>query len=324
MRAISVLVVVASALVAREAAAEDLHLSWSAPEGCPSEHQVREAALRAASTETPRDALDAQALVDRGERWTVTIRMKRAGLVAAERHLEATSCGALADATSVILAMALVPPRRDDAQGAEPPLPDAIPASPARPGLAAAEAEAERTVSSVPARGPPARGFAASASLATDGTTLPSPAVGGRAGLAWTPSRARVEIAGAYFSDQSKTTGTSEAGARLTLVAAGARGCWAVAQGDVELSPCAGADVQVVQARGYGAASNYDASAAWIAAAGGALVRVPVTGWLALRGDVDAIGPLSRPRFVVEGEGAVHRPASFGVRAGIGAELLFL
>jgi hypothetical protein len=169
-----------------------------------------------------------------------------------------------------------------------------------------------------------AHALAASASLHADGTTLPSAALGGRAALAWTPSRLRLEGGGAYFSEQSKTTGTSAAGAAFTLLVADARACWAVARSGVELSPCIGADVEVVQARGFGAAKNYDASAAWVSATGGALLRVPVTSWLALRADAGAVVPLSRPRFVVEGDGAVHRPAPLGVRGGIGAELLFL
>ena len=79
-----------------------------------------------------------------------------------------------------------------------------------------------------------------------------------------------------------------------------------------------------MKAHGFGAASNYDASAAWVAAAGGALVRVPVRSWLSLRADADALVPVTRPRFVVEGDGAVHQPASIGLRAAIGAELHFL
>jgi hypothetical protein len=54
------------------------------------------------------------------------------------------------------------------------------------------------------------------------------------------------------------------------------------------------------------------------------LFRIPLASWLALRGDVDALVPLSRPRFVVEGDGAVHKPASLGIRGAIGAEVSFL
>jgi hypothetical protein len=153
---------------------------------------------------------------------------------------------------------------------------------------------------------------------------MPSVAPGLRATVAWTPSRARLEVGGAYFAGPSKTTDTSEAGARFAMLVVGVRGCWAVARGTVELFPCAGADLQVMSARGFGATTtNLEASAAWVEAAGGILVRVPVSSWLALRADLDGLVPLTRPRFVVLGDGAVHKPAPLGARAGIGAELLF-
>ena len=316
MRALVILLTfAAAALLAREARAdEDLQLSWQAPVGCPSAEQVRDAALRTASHAARREPLEADVRVEHGERWAVIIRTRRAGVPAAERRLEATSCSALADATAVILALALIP----EAPG---PAPAAAPAPVSVPEADRAHApEADRThVDTVSAHS-----VAASASLATDANTLPAPALGGRAALAWTPGPARIELSGGYFSDQSKTTATSPAGATFALLVAGGRGCWAVARGAVELSPCLGAEVAMVKARGFGAANNYDASAAWLAAAGGALLRVPVASWLALRADADAVVPLSRPTFVVEGDGAVHRPASLGVRAAIGAELLFL
>ena len=349
MRATVVLVtLVASALVAGKAVAgDDLRLSWQAPAGCPQASQVRDAALRAVARER-RDGepLEADARVEHGERWTVVIRTRRAGVAAAERRLDATSCGALADATAVILALALIPEAPaplattpPEAQltaplpaATTPPAGEATAPSPATtrvaepPPLAAVAPVAPRAGGAEhrPSDRVSTHSIGVSASVATDATTLPAPAVGGRAALAWTPGPARVELGGGYFSDQSKTTGTSPAGASFTLLVAGGRGCWAVARGAIELSPCIGAEVAIVNARGFGAASNYEASAAWVSGAGGALLRVPVAPWLALRADADALVPLARPRFVVEGDGAVHQPGSLGVRGAIGAELLFL
>ena len=327
-------------LVAKHAAADDLRLSWHAPPGCPSAERVRDAALRSTGKEA-REPLEAEARVERGDRWRVTIRSTRNGTPAEERTVEGASCAAVAEATSVILAIAMIPPGRDAEakakaapereSAASSPDPSAS-ASPA-PRASTSEGEGPRASTNEAAEksaGAPAdreayrRSFAGMAGGATDATTLPAAALGGRIGLAWTPGRARVEIAGSYFSGQSKTTDASQAGARFTLLVAGARGCWALLRGAVELSPCAGADVQVMRAKGFGAAQNYDASGAWLSAAGGALVRVPLGSWFALRADADAIVPLSRPTFVVEGDGAVHRPSSIGARAGIGAELLFL
>ena len=315
MRAISVFVGIAVALVAQRASADDLALTWRAPEGCPPASAVHEAAIRGAGDNHA--PLDADALVtqEQPDRWSVTIRTKRAGVASADRRLDASSCAALADATAVILSLALVPPAPAPA-----PVPAPAPAPAPVPPPARAPAP-DRSPSDLSAYAHP---LAVSASVATDATTLPSPAVGGHAAIAFLPGRARIEVAGGYFAEQSQTTGTSLAGATFTLLSTGVRGCWAIVREDVELSPCAGADVQVMSARGFGAARNYDASAAWMSVSGGALLRIPLTSWVALRAQVDAIVPLSRPSFVVEGDGAVHRPAGLGARAGIGAELLFL
>lgn len=334
MRAVNVLAALAVALAAPRAWAGELHLSWRAPDGCPSQKQVHDAAVRSAEASSG-EALDADARVEHGDRWSVTIRTTRSGSAAAERRLEAASCGALADATAVILATALIPageaPALASADGpasagaASGPASAAGPAAASASGPAAASAPAsERDRAAAGADGPYAHALAASAALVTDSTTLPSPALGGRAGLAWTPGRARIELAGSYFADQSRTTPASSAGATFSLLTTGGRGCWAIVRGDIELSPCVGGDAQVISARGFGAAQNHDRGAAWFSVTGGALFRVPVASWLALRADADVNVPLSRPRFVVEGDGAVHKPAAFGVRAGIGAELLFL
>ena len=359
MRAIPFAVAALAMLVAKEAAAEDLRLSWRAPAGCPSSEHVRDAALRSAGTDAAREPLEAEARVEHGDRWRVTILTTRNGTPSAERRLEAASCAALADATAVILAIAMIPAGRAvettgaregerdaDAKAKTDADADAKAKTDAKANAdadarARAEAEegarghgdgagaggggaareAERIGGPNPAY---AHGFAGSVAGATDGTTLPSAALGVRLGLAWTPRRARIEIGGSYFSAQSKTTDASLAGARFTLLVAGGRACWAVLQGSVEIAPCAGADVQVMKAKGFGASQNYDAKGTWMSATGGVLVRVPLLPWLALRADADAIVPITRPRFVVEGEGAVHRPSAIGARAGIGAELLFL
>ncbi len=352
MRAISLAVALVAVLVAKRAAAEDLRLLWWAPAGCPTREHVRDAALKSAGKGGV-EPLDAEVRIEQGERWRVTIRSSRNGTAAEERTVEGASCAAVADATAVILAIAMIPPGKDAAAAAAANARQAVggeatataTTDPEASANANADADARATAdgkanadatrssgatgagSGAERPAGAARGrhaFAAMVGGATDGTTLPSAALGGRVGLAWTPGRGRIEVAGSFFSSQSKTTATSTAGARFNLLDAGARGCWALLQGAVELSPCAGIDVQSVSAKGFGATQNYDANGTWVSAAGGALIQVPLASWFALRADADAIVPLSRPTFVVEGDGAVHRPSSIGARAGIGAELLFL
>jgi hypothetical protein len=97
-----------------------------------------------------------------------------------------------------------------------------------------------------------------------------------------------------------------------------------VKAGPFEGAPCGGAALAFVDASGFGAQTNYAASARWVDVAGGALARVKVARWLALRATVEVTAPLSRPTFVVEGEGDVHRPAAFGGAASLGAEALIL
>lgn len=324
MRAVALATVAVLAVLAnaRDAAAGELALTWTAPPGCPTTNDLRDAVLRSGAGASPGARIEAVARVEHGERWSVILQTTRAGVASPERRLEATSCRALADATAVILALALIPEEAaapsTHERGPEAPPREAAPAMTAPLPLAAS---AER---SARAPEPGRHTFGASASLATDAATLPSPALGARAALAWTPGRGRLELSGSYFTAQSQTTGLSAAGASFASGVLGARAGWTLVESVVEVSPRVGADVELLRARGFGAANNYDASAAWLSATGGALFVVPLSSFLALRADADAVVPLARPRFVVDGEGAVHRPASFGLRAGIGAELRFL
>src|SRR5436309_2597693 len=80
------------------------------------------------------------------------------------------------------------------------------------------------------------------AAIAADSSTLPSPAGGGAASIAWTPGRARFELGGSLWAGQSRTTGGAAAGAKLSLASAGLRGCYAILRSDLEIAPCAGAD----------------------------------------------------------------------------------
>lgn len=159
---------------------------------------------------------------------------------------------------------------------------------------------------------------------ATETTALPSAELGGGGSLAWTPGALRIELDGGASAPQSRTAPESTAGARFTAAAVGAGACHAIARRPVELSPCAGARVHFVYARGFGATANYDASARWAAVDAGLLARVPITSSFALRARLDGEVPLARPTFAVEDVGDVHRPRPIGARGTFGAELTFL
>lgn len=330
--------VAASLVAARADAADLLRLSWDAPSGCPSGDSVRAAAVRNAPPAAV--PLEADAVVSHRDRWTVTLRTRRPD-ASGERVLEAASCNALADATAVILALALVPPGQAvtpspalvaaNVTANATPEPSGQPANPAAaPAPVATKApEEDRATSSSPANpakpgpsGPPAIALGAFAS--TDAMTLPTVALGGGGSLAWTPGSLRIEASASVFAGQSQTIDASTAGARFSMTSLGAGACYTLLHGALELAPCGGGSMHWVSAEGFGATANYDATSRWAAVDGGLLARAPLTSWLALRARADGLVPLGRPSFEVENEGVVHKPPPFGIRAALGAELNFL
>lgn len=317
--ALAITAVVAALPASARADVDDvdgLRLAWTAPPGCPSSAEVRAATLRGVEA---RDAsggvLEAEARVERredGVGWRVRLRTRQ-GASTGERAIEAATCGALADATAVILALALAPPGAG-AMSASPTLAPEAPAS-----------EPERARRGTGARSAGERLLALGASAAGDASTLPAATLGGSLTLAWTPGRFRVELDARRWASRSASVPSSIAGARFSMTSVGGRGCWtALTSGLVDVAPCAGADAHLVTASGYGADANFAAGAEWAAIAGGALARLSLTSWLALRARAEAFVPLARPTFVVENDGLVHRPPTLGAAASLGAELLFL
>lgn len=324
-------------LAATPAAASNLRLDWRAPEGCPSEDNVRAAALRSAGPGTQPDAaLEAEAVVSRtaNASWRVHLTTKR-GAAIGERDLEAATCRGVADATAAILGLALVPAvvsslddvditqgkvaAADITQGKV----AAAAPEPVVPFTPRAEPERVRPRASVgDAKGPPV--LAAGLSGAAQAATLPSAAVGGAMTVAWTPGRARIEASASIWSAQSQTTTSSEMGARFAMTAIGGSACWALVKSAVELGPCAGGEVAFVGAEGFGAKENRSANARWASASGSVLAGIPLGSMISIRARLDALVPLSRPTFVVENEGTVHRPPTLGVRGSVGLEIHFL
>jgi len=323
----------AIALPAR-AAGEPLRLTWNAPAGCPSGGSVTSAALRDVDAGAVQGTLEAEARVSRGAKgepkWKVLLQTHRGEEAAGERTIEAATCAAVAEATAVVLSLALVEPPaglplvvKDPQVGELPPKPPPAPPPPPPEPTEASPARAKEKPTARHAEGDHA--MAMGLLVAGEASTLPAPAVGGALSLAWTPGRVRVEFQGRRWSDQSRTLSESPAGARFSMISLGGRGCWALVRaGRFDLSPCVGADLYRVSAPGYGAGANYSASADWGALAAAGLARFTLTPWLGVRAQVEALAPLARPTFVVEGEGTLHRPARIGAVAALGVEVLFL
>src|SRR5271154_6099768 len=95
----------AALVIDAEADEPRMALAWNAPGACPDEASVRAsvAQLLTGSSATVAGRADVS---HAGERWQVVVTMN-----GGERRLEADSCRALADATALIVAMAVDPER---------------------------------------------------------------------------------------------------------------------------------------------------------------------------------------------------------------------
>jgi hypothetical protein len=272
-------------------AEEPLDLAWDAPAGCPPAAEVRADVARiVGATPGQRVPVQANVTVTRSDDvWTVTLSAQTlTGSLA--RTFTAESCSAAADATAVILAMAVN----------------------------------DQTGPSVLPKPIPAPFVAAGASLTATSGPLPSPAVGGEIAVALLARRLRMELAGAYSGSQTRST--LGAGAHFQLVVAAMRVAYAWRFERFELGPLLGAGLERMGASGFGGTSaSFDQSAVWASILGGGIATYAIVPWFALRASLLGEIPLARPSFVVlEPDPApatpIHRPAALGGAATLGAE----
>lgn len=284
---------------------ERLELQWTAPEECPTAASVHAAAVADVAADTAGKPLDAEAHVASVDgRFRVELTT-RSGTSRGVRSFEAATCQAAADATAVVLALAL---SEEPEEHVPPPLPVTTPA----------DAPARSTATDV---ADDASHLALGAAFALDGTTLPRPAAGGSIHVAWHAGRLRAEASGALYGEQATTVAGKAEGASFSLWEVGGRGCVAAVRAPIAIAPCLGGLVRRIGAEGFGAVENYAESRLAAAGSGALAFRLPVNRWLALRALAEiTLGP-ARPSFVVEAVGSVHQPSLFSGRLALGAEV---
>jgi hypothetical protein len=316
---VAALTVAAPSAGAHDAAAEPIALSWSAPPGCPS----RDAVLREIAR-SPRVLSAAHALVsararvsldDRG-RWNAELEVS-AGVAHNTRMLEAESCEAIAQATALIVELAVereTPNESPVASGTPPPEAPKLPASAAAPRSSASWQ------------------LAAGASATLDVGTLPAPAPGieGAVGTAMTNGRMRLRLllGGTLLAEQASriTAADGSAGGRFAMLGAWGRVCGAFVLGRFDIGPCVGVEIDRVSGVAVGAATPVAGARAWGAAFASALGSWMVVRGFALLLRVDGVVPFARPMFVLQGSGGdivVHRPDPIALRGTLGFEVRF-
>jgi hypothetical protein len=322
---------------------------------CPDEAAVRAsvAGLLAGSSA----AVDARAEVRRiGERWQVLLTMN-----GGERRLEADSCHALAEATALIVAMAVDPARvaanriAREAGVASGTLPRAAPtladaatdASPAESSdastptptptpLPSATATPPPTATPTPTATPPSTprppDFALSAAGAVDTGTLPTVAFGPSVGVGWLPGPFRLELSAAYFpSSTASASSPFPATAQFSLLTFALRGCYAARLASFELGPCVGGEGGALWATLQGAQGGGSAPLFALEAGLRAGWRFLPAWSLFARGDalLQALRPefqpnaSSNPLFSGQIPPLLNQPALVTARGSLGVELRF-
>jgi hypothetical protein len=340
---VSVALVVASlAAVVLSHADERVSLAWDAPPECPAAGEVHAAIGRMVGPRAEA-RVRARAGVTRGpDGYRGRVEVETAD-GRGERAFEAATCAAVADAIALVVALAIdpqaAPPSADagappdagtvdvattaavaDAADAAPR--DAAPTNrPPSASAPAAEAPAP------PSPRAPGRALHASLGGLADTATLPDVALGVAASVAWTPSIARarplrLELTGGYATAARATAPSRpRVGGTFGLAPMHMSVCYMYGLDRLEVGGCAGGGVSLVPASSDGASAPGSALAALGELGGGGLGLVRVAGPVSLRLSLSVAAPLTRPSFVVDGVGALHRPALASGRASVGLEV---
>lgn len=138
----------------------------------------------------------------------------------------------------------------------------------------------------------------------------------------------RVSLGFAIWPDKSGYLGAlPTAGGDVRILTGDLGVCAALLESPLELAPCAAVEVGQIRARGFGVSETGEGSRVWAAfKVGGALVWRPLPAPLddiGLTARLDLVLPLTRPQFVLEGFGEVHRPAAGSGRGALGLEVRF-
>ena len=268
-----------------------LDLRWQAPAVCPPAAQVRENVLELAEIDADRaPRLRAEGVIRRDTSgWRLELTTDYEGMTG-ERSLSASSCRALTDAATLMLALILNPDVELPAEGATPDRATAL--------RLAFSTRAGFQSGVLSALGP---SFALGVGLSGAG-----PSLWGYAGFA-PPQDAHV-------------SGSSGPGGRVWSGSAALLGCWDFFE-SVTFGACAGAELTRVAGRGIAVSNPENASAYWSSGLLGARGGLRLGRVVTLRLEGFALVPAQRPSLFLEEVGRVVRPDRVGARVHAGADI---
>lgn len=297
-----------------------IDLEWNAPAQCPT-REVFLAELASALGSASRGRVPCATRIDIAsagdEGWKATVHVAARG-VSSERVLHAETCETLASAAAVIAAVAMEAPAGDP------------PPTEAR-AIASFDGSADHEALLGTGSRKESQLVAGAAAILDDGT-LPALSPGVEGTVAWALRvaallRVRFEASGAVFETQGgEAQGHPTEGGRFSLITAGGRVCGTRLFGPLEVGPCLGGELDLMNGSGTGTQA-LPGSGQWGALDGSALGSWSPTRGFALTVRVDGVLPLAPPSFVIKRVGAddifVHRPALATLRMAAGIELRF-
>jgi len=309
----------AMALQPEQAPAEpSATLVWQAPSGCPSEAEVRQRlAVLVGSSHVTVGEITAEAQVfepadgEGRDAWFATVVIQSASGERV-REIEASTCDALAQATAVLVSVALDPlGRLPEPEEPEQPAPLPEEPEPARP---LPEFEPTRTPRPISSDRSLLYGvFGIRAGVGTGPLPQASATLGGRLGLRY--RALRVDLGAQYWFAQETLIRSSGFGGTFSLWVVDARLCGVPSWRTLEFPLCFGTQLGGLSSRGLGVAAPRRDMALWAALTAGAGFIVRPIERLGIGVEAALAVPLARPRFVIDDFGEVHRPGAIAFEA---------
>jgi hypothetical protein len=313
-------ITIAVPLFAQSPASPAFTLEWSAPSECPSSAEVlaeTQHLLGGAQSVPSGERWAARAVVSHEGGWSVSIQTSSESGVH-ERTLHAQTCRGLADATALILALAIDPERVAVATAA----PASESSSPAAPPTTA-------TVTVPPPSSGPSRSdlpvqasrrtvhYFVGVPVSVSAGILPGIDYGVGFALTSRIDSVLLEVSvDDWLRPVVATIPGSSAGGTFGLVSGTLYACNGFGIGAFAIGPCAQVDVGRIEAKGFGVTSIGAGSALWLAAGAGAIgvAALDTGGTWAIPIHLDFVVPLERRDFVIQNVGGVvfHQPQVAG------------
>ena len=133
-----------------------------------------------------------------------------------------------------------------------------------------------------------------------------------------------MELGGAYLlSQRAEALGAQGRGGDFDLLVGTLAGCAASRVSRVELGGCVGVEVGRLQGLGFGVSDPGSGADLWLALNASPRASLVLTPRWSLVAEIGVGVPLRRPRFVLDGVGAVFQASAVVGRASLGAEVHF-